>query len=678
MALVWMGFYKWARNVDKGVKMKLQKFSAGVWGILIFGLVCLFISQPVFADASIIYVDAEAVAGGNGQSWGTAYRYLQDALDETNASGASDYEIWVAQGLYYPDQDSDGDHVGGVVSETFRINYNNVQIYGGFSGTENARTERDWESNLTVLSGDIDHNDTTNTNGIVEDTANLVGENAYHVLFFDGVTNEPITTTTVLDGFVITAGQAAGSPDVNSDKGGGLYCLGAEPGHNCSPTFVHLVFEGNDAVGSGGAIYNDGFHQGKSSPTLNDVTFTHNTAYAGGALYNYGRAYGFSNPTITQSSFTYNQSSGNGGAMVNDGSYHGHSQATLTNVTFTNNSAGNDGGAMFNNGDQGSSSPSLSYVTFTGNAASGGSLGSDGGAMYNYGDNGSSNPILNHVTFENNSADEGGGAMLNHAWEVSGYSNPKLTDVTFTNNSADTGGAMFNEATFDGHASPTLINVGFYGNSAVAGGALENYAYYAYSSPLLVNVVFRGNTATSGGGMRTNGDRGDSTPLLINVTFYDNSATSGGAMYTRSYLGTGDPVLHNVILWGNTATDGAQMYNYSASIHVGYSIIEGGLDGAGIYNSSGSVVDDGGNLNADPEFVNPLTGNLHLQPTSPAIDAGDNEVVPGTVTLDLDHRPRFVDYPPEGGTGNGSSPIVDMGAYELQTETFIFVPFVVK
>ena len=53
-------------------------------------------------------------SGGNGQSWGTAYQHLQDALAEA-AGLTPPIEIWVADGVYQPDfGDLDGydQHIG--------------------------------------------------------------------------------------------------------------------------------------------------------------------------------------------------------------------------------------------------------------------------------------------------------------------------------------------------------------------------------------------------------------------------------------------------------------------------------------------------------------------------------------------------------------------------------------
>ena len=72
--------------------------------------------------------------------------------------------------------------------------------------TETLRDQRNWQVNLTVLSGDIDGNDTTDPNGVVTDTNKIHGNNAYHVLNGNGT-----DATAILDGFTATAGKATGT-----------------------------------------------------------------------------------------------------------------------------------------------------------------------------------------------------------------------------------------------------------------------------------------------------------------------------------------------------------------------------------------------------------------------------------------------------------------------------------
>ena len=64
------------------------------------------------------------------------------------------------------------------------------------------------------------------------------------------------------------------------------------------------------------------------------------------------------------------------------------------------------------------------------------------------------------------------------------------------------------------------------------------------------------------------------------------------------------------------------------------------------------------NFNQDPGLVAPASGDYHLQPTSPCIDAG-NPAAANVGTLDLDRQSRLWD-----GDGNGQAR-VDCGAYEL-------------
>ncbi|HKI85836.1 MAG TPA: choice-of-anchor Q domain-containing protein [Thermoanaerobaculia bacterium] len=354
------------------------------------------------------YVDKSAGAPGTGNSWGTAYTDLQSALTDASCT-----EVWVAAGVYKPTATADR-------TISFEVKPG-VAVYGGFAGGETSLDQRSPAANVTVLSGDIDGNDNVNADGVDEtvDTTHNVG-NSYRVVYMYGVTT-PITTSTVLDGFTITAGNADTGPSYNS--GGGLYCNGEVSPGECSPALSNLVFSGNSAV-LGGALFNDGYY-GTSSPTLTDVTFSANHAYNGGAVMNYGDYYGESSPSLTRVTFRGNDADGAGGAVFNYGSDDtecgecgGTASPTLTNVTFGDNNAG-DGGAIHNEGTNGgTSSPTLTNVTFSTNSAG------QGGAIYSNGANGTSSASLTNVILWGDTAGTGpevlnyGGATTTTAYSV--------------------------------------------------------------------------------------------------------------------------------------------------------------------------------------------------------------------------------------------------------------------
>ncbi|PKO15700.1 MAG: hypothetical protein CVU39_09250 [Chloroflexi bacterium HGW-Chloroflexi-10] len=581
--------------------------------------------NPVLADIHLqesgdVWYVSQIGNNSDGSSWDKAFTGLQAAL----SVAVSGDEIWVAAGVYTP---------GLSQIDSFYL-LPGVALYGGFAGGESSLAERNWVTNPTILSGDIDGNDiNTDGNHIAETPADIVGGNNYHVVFADGSIT-PITESTILDGFIITAGKANGSNP--NEWGGGFYCIGAGSGKECSPSFRNVTFSGNTAD-YGGAMYNYGL-LGASSPSLTNVTFSGNTADYGGAMYNYG-------------------------------SYGGVSSPNLVNVTFLGNSAANKGGAMLNDGYKGTSSPSLNHVTFSGNSAD-----YFGGAMVNDGSvGGTSRPSLTNVTFSGNSAGNLGGAIFNFG--LQGASSPILNNVSFSGNTANIdGGAMFNDGTDGGASSPILNNVSFSGNSANNfGGAMFNYGTDGASSPILNNVIFSGNTADTGGAMYNFGVQGASSPILNNVTFSGNlAANKGGAMFNNGSVGgASSPTLNNVILWSNTALAGSQLYNSDASITLTTSLVEGGIGGAGIYNDNSTVTDWGGNLADDPMFVDAANGDLHLKYGSPAIDTGTNAVI--SLTTDLDGNPRFVD-----GDWDGSV-IVDMGAYEHQiTAHRLYLPMLIR
>ncbi len=348
----------------------ISKFKGMLLFFVLAGVWLLTQPLPVFADGPI-YVDADSACSSDcGGSWATAYPTLQDAL----AVAVSGDEIWIAEGVYYPDEGAG--QTNNNRDATFSPG-SGVALYGGFAATETLRTERDWVAHPTILSGDIDGDDANaDGNDIAETWADIVDSNAYHVLYLDGTTT-PITGTTTIDGFIITAGKADGWPD----NGGGLYCAGNGSGSECSPTLAHVTFSGNYADGSGGGMYNNGSDGGKSNPTLTNVTF-----------------------------------SGNSASQCGGGMFNNRGSPTLTHVTFSNN-FGQYGGGMCNFTD---SSSKLTNVTFNGNAAE-----EYGGGMHNLG----SSPALTNVTFSGNTADHGGGVMYNQL-----NSNPTLTNVILWGN----------------------------------------------------------------------------------------------------------------------------------------------------------------------------------------------------------------------------------------------------
>jgi parallel beta-helix repeat protein len=119
----------------------------------------------------IIYVDCSVASNGTGSSWDSAFKYLNAALDPLVAT--SGCEIWVADGTYKPGQDDS--YPDGQSTATFTIPAN-VKLYGGFSGNEKLRFQRNSSANVTELNGQIgivyclkvvDLLDNTNVDGFI-------------------------------------------------------------------------------------------------------------------------------------------------------------------------------------------------------------------------------------------------------------------------------------------------------------------------------------------------------------------------------------------------------------------------------------------------------------------------------------------------------------------------------
>ena len=258
--------------------------------------------------AGIVFVNlANALAPTqDGISWVTAYSNLQTALGAAPVNS----EIWVAQGIYKPTP---------TTSRTIAFNIpSGAKLYGGFVGTEVAQTQRNFNANPTILSGEIG-------------SAATVSDNSYHVLTFIGTNN-----TTIFDGFTVMGGNAN---------------LTADQTRPLLPSSIVQPLSVNDGGGIG---IDDG-----SSPTIINCKIISNDAIFGGGLY----ATKGSTPTIINCIFMNNQGTFGGGA------YHlGNSNAIYKNVLFAGNKA--IGGAMYNN----FSSPIITNATMAGNGGYNGAV----------------------------------------------------------------------------------------------------------------------------------------------------------------------------------------------------------------------------------------------------------------------------------------------------------------
>jgi len=278
-------------------------------------------------------VEDDAPPGGDGLSWATAYRDLQDAL----AAALPGDQIWVAAGVYRPDRGT-GDR-----DARFELP-SDVAIYGGFAGTEDALEQRAGLFEETILSGDLAGDDLPEWENRADNSSTI----ALVLASTGGV---------VIDGFYFTGGEAK-STTGSGNGGGGLRCLGEAMVRNCwfvenrcqsashgggvhngpnsSATYLYCVFSHN--WGSGGAMYNR-----EASPLVAYCKFLENTRL-GSAMYGYGAT---SAPLVFNSVFA--------GALGAAGSaiYLDGATGSFINCTISENHlTGSTSAAIRNSGGQ--------------------------------------------------------------------------------------------------------------------------------------------------------------------------------------------------------------------------------------------------------------------------------------------------------------------------------------
>ncbi|VGO14436.1 hypothetical protein PDESU_02997 [Pontiella desulfatans] len=236
--------------------------------------------------------------------------------------------------------------------------------------------------------------------------------------------------------------------------------------------------------------------------------------------------------------------------------------------------------------------------------------------------------IKNCLVQSNRSSNNGGGLQL----KMNEGANGSITveDCTINENTSalDGGGLLCNAQSGSINVSRCL----FFGNETARDGGGVRLLH----NSMLTDTLIAGNNAGNKGGGEYGGLEGSS--YIINCTIVSNQAPVGGGVSRSTIL--------NSIVYGNTAGSNP---NITADSDVAFSC------------SPQLTAGVNGNINSDPKFIDPLSGNYRLLMTSPCLDSGTNAFVYSL--SDLDGSTRIRDGNLDG------TPIVDMGAYELQAST---------
>ena len=473
------------------------------------------IEQTFLASRSqILYVDARATGNADGSSWANAYPELAAALISKHPFT----EVWVASGTYKP----------GVFRSDFFLLPPDVSIYGGFSGSENSRQERNSTTNQTILSGDI---------GNINDGS----DNTFHVVVPSSGSH--------LEGFIIQDGNASENYSDSRGKGGGLYANGVDF------SVSECTFQGNRARQRGGAAY-----LLESNAIFSNCTFSRNRGSGLGNGLGYAGAIYSKNAFLVLNScqFNNNQADLDGGAIFAE-----YSEINATSCTFSGNqnATNNGGGAL-----------ALKFCTLIDNhgtyssnysASSGGSIdATDSNITISYAQFSSNqslfygaggqfidcNATISSSLFSGNSANSNGGALFLESTPLT------LKNNTFTSNqSAYSGGAIFiKDGNFSANGNSYQQNSAGSSGGAVAvengtwnesfGNYLNNSSIYDGGGLYLKNSFgtlsdsnFSTNSNTNyngGGALALDG----SSPFITGCNFTKNSTVSryGGAIYMNS------------------------------------------------------------------------------------------------------------------------------------------------
>ncbi len=270
------------------------------------------------------------------------------------------------------------------------------------------------------------------------------------------------------------------------------------------------------------------------------------------------------------------------------------------------------------------------------------------------------------------------------------HSMPMIEGNTITENHAKYGSAIYCEESSPFITSNTIENNAMY-NWPFSGTTYGAIALHLCQDFTIEANLIKQNTAQEGAGITITA--ATSAGSILNNVISGNLTGQfgmGGGIYWEAMTSTCDScyLINNTI----TSNRAYSIYgsvtlalNYTNKMVVANNVIANNL--SGIYSqvypphivSNNDVFSNkdvnnqehnyinlpsgAHDISMDPGFVNEASGDFHLTPSSPCIDAGSNSAVPIVLTTDIEGNPRIAD-----GNGDGIA-IADIGAYE-----FIKVP----
>jgi len=272
-----------------------------------------------------------------------------------------------------------------------------------------------------------------------------------------------------------------------------------------------------------------------------------------------------------------------------------------------------------------------------------------------------------HAVEVNTTDSNGGGVLIQQNRTAVAFRN-----CEFNNNVANSGGAAI-RAKFDAvNTSITIENCIINNNLSTFGAGILVYTKNNGNISININItntLFSNNetkdrASYSGFSGSAIWFRSSNIGNTINATISNCTFVNNNDIGTRSGSERGpvalsvdnndnylNAIINNSIIYGNTVASGvAKSINFGttyspASIQINNSIGEDNFSNI----SSGNLT---AISNANPLFTNTTTNDFTLQSSSPAIDAGDNNLIPAGIVADLLQNDRIFNT------------TVDMGCYE--------------